>query len=141
MATVSPYLNFNGNAEDAFNFYRSVFGGDFQTIMRYKDMPAHAPAGANASERLMHVALLISKECLLMGCDIPESYGPCTPGDNFHISIQTENEHETKRIFDALATDGKITMPLEKAFWGAYFGMCTDKYGIRWMVNYNNNPL
>jgi len=141
MTTINPYLNFNGNAEEAFNFYRSVFGGEFQTIMRYNDMPEHAPAGAGGSERIMHVALPISKETMIMGCDRPEAYGPGTRGDNFHVSIQPGSEQETKRIFEALSAGGKITMPLEKAFWGAYFGMFTDKYGIQWMVNYNTNPM
>ena len=141
MATVNPYINFNGNAEEAFTFYKSVFGSDFQTIMRYNDMPQHAPAGAQASERIMHVALPISKETMLMGCDRPEAYGPGTRGDNFHVSIQTESEQETKRLYDELSVGGKITMPLEKAFWGAYFGMFTDKFGIQWMVSYNANQL
>jgi PhnB protein len=141
MATISPYLNFNGNAEEAFNFYKSVFGGEFQTIMRYNDMPEHAPAGAQASERIMHVALPISNGTLLMGCDRPEAYGPGTRGDNFHISVQTNSEDETRKVFEALSAGGEITMPLEKAFWGAYFGMLTDKFGIQWMVNYDNNQL
>lgn len=141
MAKINPYLNFYGNTEEAFNFYRSVFGGEFQTIMRYKDMPDQAPPGAQSSERIMHVALPIGKETTLMGCDRPETYGPGTRGDNFHISIQTDSEEETKRIFNALSEGGKVSMPLEKAFWGAYFGMFTDKFGIQWMVSYDANQV
>ncbi|MBS1584698.1 MAG: VOC family protein [Bacteroidetes bacterium] len=141
MAKINPYLNFSGNTEEAFNFYKSVFGGEFQTIMRYKDMPQQAPPGAQASERIMHVALPINNDSLLMGCDRPEAYGEGTRGDNFHISIQTESEEETRRIFNALSEGGKVTMPLERAFWGAYFGMLTDKFGIQWMVSYDTNQL
>jgi PhnB protein len=139
MATTNVYLHFNGNAEEAFTFYRSVLGGEFETFQRFSDVPAEVPSPESDSRKIMHAALPISKETVLMGCDVPDSMPPVIPGTNFAISVQTTSEAETERIFQALSAGGKVTMPLEKAFWGAYFGMFTDKFGIQWMVNYDMN--
>jgi PhnB protein len=140
MATVNPYLNFNGNTEDAFNFYKSVFGGEFVTIVRFKDSPEAGrvtPADAN---KIMHISLPIGKGNILMGTDALESMGQkLSPGNNFFLSLNTESEAETKKLFDGLSAGGKVTMPLDKTFWSAYFGMCIDKFGIQWMVNYDMN--
>ena len=135
MLTISPYLNFNGNTEEVFNFYKSVFGGEFTTFQRFKDVPSELPTSASAGEKIMHVALPISKEVTLMGSDTHESFGAVKMGTNFSLSINTDTKKDTDRIFNALAAGGQITMPLEKTFWGAYFGMLTDKFGIQWMVN------
>lgn len=141
MATINPYLTFNGNCEEAFNFYKSVFGGEFPYVGRFKDMPAdpnHPPMPASEAEKIMHISLPISKETILMGSDSSEAYGKATVmGNNFSLSVNTDSEGEAKKIFDALSSGGKVTMPLEKTFWGALFGMLTDKFGIQWMVSFD----
>jgi PhnB protein len=137
MATLNPYLNFNGNTEEAFNFYKSVFGGEFLALQRFKDTPAAAQIPAEAGEKIMHVALPIGKGNVLMATDALESMGQqLTHGNNFSISINTESQEEADRIFNGLSTGGQVTMPLDKAFWGDYFGMLTDRFGIQWMVSY-----
>lgn len=138
MITINPYLNFKGNTEQAFNFYKSVFGGEFLTVQRFKDTPEAARVPDHEKDKLMHIALPVGKGTILMGTDALESMGhTVTPGTNFHLSVDTESEAETEKIFNGLAAGGKITTPLEKMFWGAYFGMCTDKFGIQWMVSYD----
>lgn len=143
MATINPYLNFNGNTEEAFTFYKSVFGGEFLACQRFKDvptLPGEAVMSESDGEKLMHVALPIGKGNILMATDILESLGQSlTVGNNYSLSIDTESEDEATNLFNALSADGTITMPFEKAFWGAYFGMITDKFGIQWMINYDPN--
>ncbi|MBK5272105.1 MAG: VOC family protein [Bacteroidia bacterium] len=138
MATINPYLNFPGNTEEAFNFYKSVFGGEFAIVQRFKDTPEADRVPEDLKEKIMHIALPIGKGNVLMATDALEPMGHnVTSGTNFHLSITTESENETKKIFNALAAGGMITIPLGKTFWGAYFGMCTDKFGIQWMVNFD----
>lgn len=139
MATVNPYLNFNGNCEEAFNFYKSAFGGEYLMVMRFKDVPAEYQMSENEGEKIMHISLPIGQGTILMGSDRPASMGQVTFGDNFSISINTESEEQANRLFYELSAGGQITMPLEKAFWGAYFGMFTDKFGMHWMVSYDYN--
>jgi PhnB protein len=141
MATIiNPYLNFNGDTEKAFNFYKSVFGGEFSAIQRIKETPEAKNFPANEQDRLMHVALPIGKNTILMASDILESMGHVlTRGNNFSISVSAESEKEADKIFSGLSAGGKVTMPLEKAFWGSYFGMLTDKFGVQWMVSYDYN--
>ena len=136
MATLNPYLNFPGNAEEAFNFYKSVFGGEFRTLQRLKDTPDADKIPLNEQEKIMHVALPIGGN-LLMGTDVLESMPKVIFGTNSAISIDAASEEEANRLFNGLSTGGKIEMPLEKMFWGAYFGFFTDKFGVQWMVNYN----
>ena len=140
MATLSPYINFRGNCEEAFNFYKSVFGGDFGMVSRYKDMPSSEGAhmGGMDGEKIMHVSLPISRETSLMGSDIGGDWAThSVEGNNMQISINTQSEEEAKKIFNGLSAGGRVNMPLEKTFWGALFGMFTDKFGISWMVNYD----
>jgi len=137
MAKINPYLNFNGNTEDAFNFYKSVFGGNFITLMRFKDMPEGTPGQPAQGDKIMHVALPISGDNILMGSDTPDSFPPVNTGTNFSISINADSEKEAEKIFSGLSAGGKVKMPLAKTFWGAYFGMLDDKFGIQWMVNYD----
>jgi PhnB protein len=137
MATLNPYLNFAGNCEEAFKFYKSVFGGEFLTIMRFKEVPAEYQMAQSEGEKIMHVALPIGQGTILMGSDRPREMGPVTPGNNFYVSINTTSEAEATRLFNKLSAGGQVAMPLEKAFWGAYFGMFTDKFGVQWMVNYD----
>ena len=144
MALINPHINFNGNAEEAFTFYKSVFGGEFSYFGRFKDMPI--PEGQTCppgeADKIMHVSLPISKETTLMGSDSLASWGQVTvQGSNFAVSINTNSTEEADRLFTGLSADGQITMPLQKTFWGAYFGMFTDKFGIHWMVNFDENPM
>jgi PhnB protein len=141
MARVNTYLNFPRNTEEAFNFYKSVFGGDFggMGIARFGDIPAQEgmpPLAANDKNLVMHIELPITGGHVLMGTDAPESLGfRVNFGNNVHISLEPDTRAETKRLFDALSTGGKITMDLQDMFWGAYYGSVTDKYGVQWMVN------
>ena len=136
MATINTYLNFNGNTEEAFNFYKSVFGGEFRTLQRLKDTPEADKIALKEQEKIMHVALPIGGN-LLMGTDVLESMPKVIFGTNSSISIDAASEEEANRLFNGLSTGGKIEMSLEKMFWGAYFGFFTDKFGVQWMVNYN----
>ncbi|HVO76242.1 MAG TPA: VOC family protein [Ignavibacteriaceae bacterium] len=138
MATLNPYLNFPGNTEEAFNFYKSVFGGDFAGgIFRFKDTPEAEKLSKNDREKVMHVSLPVGKGNMLMATDAIESMGhKVTAGNNFYLSLEAESKDEADKLFKGLSTGGKVTQPLEDAFWGAYFGMVTDKFGIQWMVNY-----
>lgn len=141
MATINPYLTFNGNCEEAFTFYKSVFGGDFSFFGKFKDMPPMEgcdPVPASEGEKIMHVSLSISKETTLMGSDTSEAFGQdTTEGTNFSISINADNMKEADTLFTKLSAGGKVTMPMDKTFWGAYFGMFVDKFNIQWMVNFD----
>lgn len=142
MTRVSTYLNFPRNTEEAFKFYRSVFGGEFARggIARFRDIPPSddAPPITEADKDLvMHIELPIVGGHILMGTDAPESMGfKVNKGNNVHINIEPDSKAETIRLFNALADEGNITMPLQDMFWGAYFGSCTDKFGIHWMFSY-----
>jgi PhnB protein len=139
MAAVSTYLNFPRNTEEVFNFYKSVFGGEFIGIMRFKDIPPNEnmPPLAEADKNLvMHVAFPILGGHVLMGTDAPESMGfTVTKGNNVYICLQPDSREETQRLFKALSEGGKIEMDLQDMFWGDYYGSCSDKYGINWMFN------
>ena len=138
MKTVNPYLNFPGNTEEAFNFYKAAFGGEFTMVMRFKDSPEAANTPPGDQEKLMHIALPIGKGNVLMATDALESQGhKLSSGNNFSIALHTESEEETNRLFNGLSAGGKVTVPLAKQFWGATFGMFTDKFGIQWMVSYD----
>jgi PhnB protein len=138
MTIINPYLTFSDNCEEVFNFYKSVFGGEFLTLMRFKDMPPE-PMGENEAEKIIHVALPIGQGTILMGSDVPEAMGSVTTSNNFSISISTDSEAEATALFNKLSAGGQVTMPLDKVPWGAYFGMLTDKFGIQWMVSYDYN--
>lgn len=141
MARVSTYLNFPHHTEEAFNFYKSVFGGEFggDGIVRFGDIPATEgmPPLAEAEKNLvMHIELPILGGYLLMGTDAPESMGfSVNFGNNVHLNLEPDTRAETKRLFDALASGGTITQDLQDMFWGAYYGSCTDQFGVQWMFN------
>ena len=136
--TINPYLTFEGNCEEAFNFYKSVFGGEFPYVGKFKDMPSEHEIPASEKEKIMHISLPISKETTLMGSDTSEAFGvKLKQGNNFSISINVDNAEDAKTTFSKLAAGGTITMPLEKTFWAPLFGMLIDKFGIQWMVSYN----
>ena len=140
MARTSTYLNFPRNTDAAFNFYKSVFGGDFAGgVARFGDMPAQegAPPLAESDKNLiMHIELPILGGHVLMGTDAPESFGfTVNFGNNIYINLEPDSRAETDRLFAALSAGGKVGMPLQDMFWGAYFGSCTDKFGVQWMFN------
>jgi PhnB protein len=141
MARVSTYLNFSNNTEEAFNFYRSVFKTEFNGpgMRRFSDIPPQAGAPPMSDElknMVMHVELPITGGHVLMGTDAPEQMGfKVNFGNNVHINLQPDTREETKRLFEKLSVDGTVTMELQDMFWGDYFGSCTDKYGVQWMVN------
>lgn len=141
MASVGTYLNFPGNTETAFNFYRSVFGGEFTSdgITRFGDAPLEdgAPPMPEADKNLvMHVGLPILNGYLLMGADAPESMGfHVKMGNNSYICLSPDTRAETKRLFDALAAGGKVEMELQEMFWGSYYGTCADQFGVPWMFD------
>jgi len=140
MTMLNPYLAFKGTCEEAFNFYKSVFGNEFLFIGRFKDMPENpaCPTNESEKEKIMHISLPISKETVLYGCDSLQSFENATiVGNNISLSVETDTIEEATRIFNGLSQGGNITMPLDKTFWDAYFGMFTDKFGINWMVNYD----
>ena len=137
MATFNPYLNFPGTTEEAFKFYKSVFGGEFTAVQRFKETPVGDKLPPDSQEKLMHIALPIGKGNVLMGTDALESMGhKLTYGNNFNISIEADSKEEAKRLYDKLSVGGKIETAIHDEFWGAYFGMFTDKFGARWMINY-----
>ncbi|MDR2039172.1 MAG: VOC family protein [Bacteroidales bacterium] len=140
MATVNIYLTFNGNCEKAFNFYQSVFGGEFNYVARYNEMPPQEgmpPMSEDDKNRLMHIGLPISKETILMGADNIQNYESHTTfGNNFSIMATGNSKEDADRIFNALAADGRITMAIADQFWGDYMGMLVDKFGISWLVTY-----
>jgi uncharacterized glyoxalase superfamily protein PhnB/uncharacterized protein YndB with AHSA1/START domain len=141
-ARVTTYLNFPGKTEEAFNFYKKIFKTEFsgKGIQRFGDIPpgaGHPPVSDNIKKMILHVELPITGGHVLMATDAPVEMGfTLTHGNNMHICVEPETRKETKRLFDALSEGGTITMPLEDMFFGAYFGECTDKYGINWMFNF-----
>lgn len=136
MAKLNPYLNFMGNTEEAFNFYKSVFGSEFTTVQRFKDTPEKDRLPADEQDKLMHVALKVGDNTL-MGTDALKSMGhTVTPGNQISLSLEAESKEEADKLFTALSAGGNPEMPMQDMFWGSYFGMLTDKFGIKWMVNF-----
>ncbi len=138
MALINPHINFNGNAEEAFTFYQSIFGGEFAQIMRFKDLAnAEFPVAEKEANKIMHIALPIGKN-VLMGNDVPEILGQVNENENrSKISISAESKEEADKLFNGLSAGGQIEMPIADSPWGSYFGMFRDKYGIEWMVDFD----
>ena len=138
MPSINPYLNFNGTTEEAFNFYKSIFGGEFPVIMRYREMPDGDKVPPQHANKIMHISLPIGNN-MLMGTDAVEGFGDkLVEGNNYSLSISADSKEEADRLFNALSAGGKVTMPIADAFWGDYFGSFFDKYGIQWMISYSN---
>jgi PhnB protein len=139
MALINPHINFNGNAEEAFTFYKSVFGGEFAKIIRFKDISSpEYPIPENEANKIMHIALPIGKN-ILMANDVPESMGQVSENENrSKISISAESREEADKLFNGLSAGGTIEMPIADSPWGSYFGMFRDKYGIEWMVDFDS---
>jgi PhnB protein len=138
MALINPHINFNGNAEEAFNFYKSVFGGEFAMIIRLKDMSSpEFPVSERDANKIMHIALPIGQN-VLMGNDVPESMGQVNENENrSKISIGAESREEADKLFNGLSAGGNIEVPIGDSPWGSYFGMFRDKFGIEWMVDFD----
>jgi len=139
MASIHPYIHFNGNAEEAFAFYKSVFGGDFAAIVRFKDMHFEgSPGFEKEAEKIMHIELPVGRHSVLKGSDTPEQLGKHNEMETrSKISISAETKEEADRIFKGLSEGGQIEMPIEDSPWGSYFGMFRDKFGIEWMVEFD----
>ena len=138
MAQINPHINFNGNAEEAFTFYKSVFGGEFAKIMRFKDLAsAEFPVAENEANKIMHIALPIGKN-ILMANDVPQILGRTNENENrSKIVISAESKEEADKLFNGLSVGGQIEAPIGDSPWGSYFGMFRDKYGIEWMVDFD----
>lgn len=137
MIRLDTYLHFNGNTEEVFNFYKRVFKSEFTNIMRYGQLPGGDKMMKEEQGKIMHMALPVGQSTL-MGTDALDSLNQrLITGDNFSVSITLDNEAEAIRIFDALSDEGEITLPMNRESWATLFGMCKDKYGIQWIVNYN----
>ena len=138
MALINPHINFNGNAEEAFTFYKSVFGGEFATIVRLKDLPNLEHISENDANKIMHIALPIGKSNMLIGNDVPEIMGRVNENENrSKISISAESKEEADKLFNGLSAGGKVEAPIGDSPWGSYFGMFRDKFGIEWMVDFD----
>jgi PhnB protein len=138
MKVANPYLNFPGNTLEAFEFYRSVFGGEFLGVMRYRDFEDNEMGVPEAElDRIAHIALPLGDGTMLMGTDVMESERDSfTMGTNFYIHLAAESDDEAGRIFDALAAGGAVQMPLQRTEWSQRFGICADRYGVQWMVDH-----
>jgi PhnB protein len=134
MTTINPYLNFEDNCEEAFNFYQSVFGGEFLYIGRYSEMECDTPPDESEANKIMHVSLPIGEGSILMGSDTPASFGPPAVGNNMSVSVNVDTVEEANRVYNGLSEGGEILMPMDKTFFAAAFGMFVDKFGVRWMV-------
>jgi PhnB protein len=141
MRTINPWINFNGNAEEAFTFYRSVFGGEFAKIIRFKDLAsAEFPVDENEADKIMHIALPIGKHNVLMANDVPEVMGRVNESENrSKIVVSAESKEEADQIFNGLSAGGDVEGPIGDGPWGTYAGMFRDKYGIEWIVEFDPN--
>ncbi len=141
MAVINPHINFNGNAEEAFTFYKSVFGGEFTKIVRLKDMASSDfPVAEKDENKILHIGLRIGKINVLMANDVPEFLGKVNENENrSKISISAESKEEADKLFNGLSAGGSVEMPISDSPWGSYFGMFRDKYGIEWMVEFDPN--
>lgn len=136
MKQINPYIHYNGNAEEAFGFYRAVFGGNFATLKRFRDFPDFKVPEEEA-DKIMHIALPVGGNNMLLGSDTPKSMGTHNENETrSKISVSTESREEADKLFQGLSAGGTVEMPMEDAPWGAYFGMFRDKYGIEWMIDY-----
>ena len=140
MATINPYINFNGNAEEAFNFYKSVFGGEFASVVRFKDLEnSEFPIAENDANKIMRIVLPIGGNTLIAN-DVPEAMGPVSENENrSKIAVTAQTKEEADKIFTGLSEGGNVEMPMAESPWGTYFAMFRDKYGIEWTVEFNPN--
>lgn len=144
MTIFNPYLNFAGNTEEAFAFYKSVFGGEFSSVFRFKDLPMEGVILSKEDEnKILYIGLPLGNKQTLMGSDVPESLGnQLTPGNNVNISVHPDNKLEADRLFTDLSAGGKVEIPMANQPWGDYYGSFVDKFGVHWMINFQEekNP-
>jgi PhnB protein len=142
MPTINPHINFNGNAEEAFTFYKSIFGGEFSKIIRLKELSsAEFPIAENDANKIMHIALPIGGNTL-MANDVPTGMGEVNENENrSKISISTESREEADKLFNGLSSGGSVEMPMDDSPWGSYFGMFRDRFGIEWMIEYSSEAI
>ncbi|HSL70214.1 MAG TPA: VOC family protein [Longimicrobiales bacterium] len=140
MKAVNPYLNFAGTTEEAFKFYRSVFGGEFLAVVRFKDFPSNE-MGVPATEldQIAHIALPFGPGNVLMGTDTLDSWKPLKPGNNFYITLEADSEQEAEKLFNKLSSGGQAEMPLQQTQWAEKYGQCVDKHGVQWIISYTGN--
>ncbi|MEN9522694.1 MAG: hypothetical protein RL065_1071 [Bacteroidota bacterium] len=140
MAQINPYIHFNGNAEEAFTFYKSAFGGEFERVVRFKDMAFEGSIATDEeANKIMHIALPIGNHSLLMGSDTPEQMGKHNIMETrSKISISAESKEEADKLFYGLSKDGQVEMPIAESPWGSYFAMFRDKFGIEWMIDFDS---
>lgn len=137
MALINPHINFNGNAEEAFNFYKAAFGGEFAMIVRFNEIATEHPVSEHEANKIMHISLPIGPN-VLMGNDVPESMGQVNERENrSKISIGASSRDEADNLFHALSAGGEVEVPMNDSPWGSYFGMFRDKYGIEWMIDFD----
>lgn len=141
MISANPYLNFKGNTEEAFTFYRGIFGGEFINLIRFRDFPDNNMGVADAElDKIAHIALPLGPHNMLMATDVVSSWGrPSHSGNRFYISLEMESAAEAVRIFDALSSGGTVEMPLQETEWAKSYGICIDRFGVQWMVNFTGN--
>jgi PhnB protein len=137
MMRVNPYLTFDGRCEEAFDFYKSILGGDFDSMNRFSEMPEDSPPEPGDEDLIMHMSLPMGDGHYLMGSDRPSSMGPGTVGDNVSVSVSVDDVDRARKIFEGLSDGGKVIMPFDRAFWGSDFGMCIDRFGVYWMVDHS----
>lgn len=139
MTTINVYITFDGNCKEAFDFYKSVFGGEYPHVSKFSEMPPQEgmpPLSETDQNKIMHISLPISKETILMGSDIAGPWATdYKAGNNFSLTIGTDTNEEADRLMAALSAGGQVTMPMETTFWESYFGMLTDQFGINWMIS------
>lgn len=136
MKFINPYLNFNGNTEEAFNFYKSVIGGEFAAVMRYQGTPDGENMPESERNNIMHIALPVGTS-VIMGTDMPSHMEQAVHGTSVSLCVSMDSREEADRIFNGLSEDGIVTMPMEDMFWGDYFGCFFDKFGIQWMISFS----
>ena len=137
MATINSYLNFPGNTEEAFNFYKSIFGGDFAMIQRFGDTPEAGTVAEEDKNKLMHIALPIGNNVLMATDAVGDMCTTLKAGNNISLSVSADTKEEADKIFNGLTQGGVVKMPMDNTFWGAYFGMVDDKFGVQWMISYD----
>jgi len=140
MKAANPYLNFPGNTEEAFNFYRSVFGGEFIAVLRFRDFGAE-PMGIPEKDldRIAHIALPLGPNNMLMGTDVVGDQPPVSFGNNSYIVLEADSAEEADRLFEGLSAGGTVAMPLQRTEWAEKYGICTDRYGVQWMVDFTGD--
>lgn len=141
MATVNAYINFNGNCEEAFNYYKTVFETEFAMLSRFSEMPPQdgMELSTEDMDKIMHVSMPVSEETMLMGSDVGGEWAQdLKVGNNITLSINADSKQHADQLFSSLSKGGKVTMPLDNTFWGSYFGMCTDKFDINWMISFSD---